>query len=44
MAALVAYADALNALEGIGRVESPFSNLVNPLTQQAVTPEEIEAA
>jgi len=44
VAALVAYADALDALEGIDRVESPFSNLVNPLTQQAMTPEEIEAA
>ena len=44
VAALVAYAAALDAVDGIDRVESPFSGLVNPMTDQVMTPAEMEAA
>ena len=44
VSALVAYAGALAAVDGIDRVESPFSNLTSPITGQLMTPAEIEAA
>jgi putative drug exporter of the RND superfamily len=40
--ALVAYAERIDAIEGIDRVESPF-NLANPQTGQPLTPEEAAA-
>jgi RND superfamily putative drug exporter len=41
--ALVAYAAQLDALNGIERVEGPFSGLLNPQTGAAATPSEIAA-
>jgi RND superfamily putative drug exporter len=42
--ALFAYAAALDAVEGIDRVESPFSNLTNPLTGQPITADDLVLA
>jgi RND superfamily putative drug exporter len=42
--ALVAYAGALEALDGIDRVESPFSSITDPRTGTLLTPEQIEMA
>ena len=39
--ALVDYAARLDAMDGIDRVESPFSNLTNPQTGQPLTADEI---
>ncbi len=42
--ALFAYAAAVDAVEGVDRVESPFSNLANPLTGQPVTADDLVMA
>jgi RND superfamily putative drug exporter len=44
VAALAEYAAAVDQLEGIDRVESPFSNLRNPRTGEQLTTAEITAA
>jgi RND superfamily putative drug exporter len=41
--ALADYAARLDAIDGIDRVESPFSNLTNPQTGAPLTPDEIVA-
>ena len=41
--ALVDYAERLHAIDGIDRIESPFSNLKNPETGAALTTDEIVA-
>ncbi|OGO57403.1 MAG: hypothetical protein A2V85_15840 [Chloroflexi bacterium RBG_16_72_14] len=41
--ALAAYADELGAVDGIGRVESPFGGLLNPATGQPLTVDEMVA-
>jgi RND superfamily putative drug exporter len=43
IAALTAYASAVDAVDGIDRVEGPFSGLKNPQTGAAMTPAEIGA-
>jgi RND superfamily putative drug exporter len=41
--ALAAYAEELAAIDGIGRVESPFGGLLNPATGQPLTVDEMVA-
>ncbi len=41
--ALASYAARLETIPGIGRVEGPFSHLVNPQTGTALTPQEVGA-
>jgi RND superfamily putative drug exporter len=41
--ALAAYAEDLAAIDGIGRVESPFGGLLNPATGQPLTVDEMVA-
>ena len=43
VAALVGYADKLAAVDGIERVESPFSNIPNPATGQPLTAQQLAA-
>jgi len=41
--ALAAYAEQLAAVDGVDRVESPFSSMVNPATGQLMTTDELVA-
>ena len=43
VAALAGYADKLAAVDGVERVESPFSNIPNPATGQPLTAQQLAA-